>query len=458
MDLSELVVDRSPAGIAATVGRLIRTGELRPGARIPTVRDVAAQLRVSPATVSGAWHALSEAGLVRSRGRAGTFVLDQTSASLPPRYRDLAASDQVPYRLDLSSGTPDPLLLPPVGAAFAHLARRTQAATTSSYLGPAVIAPLERRLRAEWPFEPEELTVVDGAMDGVARTLEVLARLGTRVVVEDPGFPPFFDLLDLLGAERVPVQVDEHGMRPELLAAALDLRPAVVLLQPRAQNPTGASLTQDRAEELAHVLRTHPDGADVMVLEDDHSAGISRASAVSLGPHLPGRVVHVRSFSKSHGPDLRIAAVGGPAPVLRKIIARRMLGPGWTSRMLQSVLLELLTDASARSAVAHARETYRVRQRELARAVTVAGARLRTGDGLNMWLPVTDERAALLHLAATGIRAAPGTPFSAQLDGPSAAGTSRVRPAPHLRISLGPVRDSYAALGATLAAAASSTT
>ncbi|PFG33598.1 aminotransferase class I/II-fold pyridoxal phosphate-dependent enzyme [Sanguibacter antarcticus] len=458
MDLSQLVVDRSPAGIAATVGRLIRTGELRPGSRIPTVRDVAAQLHVSPATVSGAWHALSEAGLVRSRGRAGTYVLDQTSPWLPPRYQDLAASDQVPYRLDLSSGTPDPLLLPPVGAAFAHLARRTQAATTSSYLGPAVVAPLEHRLRAEWPFEPEELTVVDGAMDGVARTLEVLTGLGTRVVVEDPGFPPFFDLLDLLGAERVPVAMDDHGMRPDLLAAALGSRPAVVLLQPRAQNPTGASLTQERAGELAHVLRTHHDGRDVVVLEDDHSAGISQAAAVSLGSHLPGRVVHVRSFSKSHGPDLRIAAVGGPAPVLRKIIARRMLGPGWTSRMLQSVLLELLTDPGSRTAVTHARATYRIRQRELSRAVTAAGATLRAGDGLNMWLPVADERAALLYLAATGIRAAPGAPFSASVDGPAATGGAGAAPAPHLRVSLGPVRDAYGALATTLAAAALSTT
>ncbi|WP_448629742.1 GntR family transcriptional regulator [Cellulomonas soli] len=85
------VEDRSPRGIAATVARLVRSGELRAGDRLPTVRDVAARLGVSPATVSGAWQALSAVGMVVSRGRAGTFVLPEPAGWLPPRYRDMTA-------------------------------------------------------------------------------------------------------------------------------------------------------------------------------------------------------------------------------------------------------------------------------------------------------------------------------------------------------------------------------
>jgi len=59
MDLAAHVDDRSPRGIAATVARMVRNGELRPGDRLPTVRFLAAELGVSPATVSGAWQALS---------------------------------------------------------------------------------------------------------------------------------------------------------------------------------------------------------------------------------------------------------------------------------------------------------------------------------------------------------------------------------------------------------------
>ena len=445
MDLLAALTERTPAGIAATIGQLVRSGDLPVGTRLPTVREVAASLQVSPGTVSAAWHALSDAGLVRSRGRAGTFVLAQTTTWLPPRYRDLASGAQVPYRLDLSSGTPDPQLLPALGPAFATLARRTAGATTSSYLGPPVLPPLEARLRAAWPFAPEALTVVDGALDGMSRTLDVLVGLGSRVAIEDPCFPPLLDLLDSLGVQRVGVGLDEHGLLPDELWRALDARCDVVVLQPRAQNPTGASMTSERARELARVLRTHPHGADVVVVEDDHSGAICQTADVSLGTYLAGRVVHVHSYSKSHGPDLRIAAVGGPARVLERVVARRMLGPGWTSRMLQSVLLELLTDRTTQQQVAGARDAYRRRQREVARAVEASGGRLRRGDGLNMWLPVADERAALVSLAAQGVRAAPGSPFRVDAPGPGEA---------HLRISVGSVRDAFDALGTALASAA----
>ena len=81
MDLASHVDDRSPRGIAATVARLVRGGDLRPGDRLPTVRHLAADLGVSPATVSGAWQALSAVGIVISRGRAGTVVLPPPARS-----------------------------------------------------------------------------------------------------------------------------------------------------------------------------------------------------------------------------------------------------------------------------------------------------------------------------------------------------------------------------------------
>lgn len=455
MDVFESIADRSPAGIAAAVGTAVRSGHLATGARLPTVRDVALRLGVSPATVSGAWRALGEAGLVQARGRAGTFVLPQTTSWLPPRYADLAQGAQVPYRLDVSSGTPDPQLLPPVGQAFARLARRTAGATASTYLGQPVLAPLEKRLRAAWPFVPEALTVVDGAMDGLSRTLDVLVGLGSRVAVEDPGFPPFFDLLDALGAQRVPVPLDADGMTPEGLRAALDDGCDVVLVQPRAQNPTGATLSDVRVHELAAVVRRHRRGADVTVVEDDHSGAVCGTAETSLGTLLPGQVVHVHSYSKSHGPDLRIAAVGGPARVVEALVARRMLGPGWTSRMLQSILLDLLTDAAAQDQVRTARAAYRTRQRELSRAMAARGLVVAPRDGLNMWVPVTDERAALVHLAAQGVRAAPGRPFrAAALTGRGTPGDDDAARPGHLRVSVGLVRDSYDQLGALLASAA----
>lgn len=445
--------DTTPRGIAGVIARLVNAGELDVGSRLPTVRELAGALGVSPATVSQAWQALARAGLIESRGRAGSFVRGAASARLAPRMRGMAAPND-PVRLDLSRGTPDPLLLPALGPALSRVSARAE---TGSYQDEPVIPGLARVLAASWPSAAESIMVVDGALDAISRTLDQVVRFGDRVVVEHPGFPPFLDLLDALGAEAVPVGLDEHGMRPDALAAALARRPVSLLLQPRAQNPTGASMTVERAEELARVIRSSDDG-DVVVIEDDHSGLISTEGDVTLGTWLPDRVVHVRSFSKSHGPDLRIAALGGPRSLIDRVMARRMLGPGWTSRMLQTILLDLLTDGASIDAVAEARRQYYTRQRALGDALRARGVAVAPADGINMWVPVLSERSALVQLAAAGIRVAAGSPFLAASSGSDAAGSTngaRSRPGgDFVRITVGVLHDGADGVADALATAA----
>ncbi|MEJ3405829.1 aminotransferase class I/II-fold pyridoxal phosphate-dependent enzyme [Rathayibacter sp. YIM 133350] len=431
---------QSPPEIAAALARLIHDGQLAPGDRLPTVRQMAADLGVSPATVSQAWQALARAGLIVSRGRAGSFVRSTDAPWLPPRTKGLAGYVGE-LRLDLSRGTPDPQLLPELERA---LTRVSAIAETPSYHDLPVIPELERVLRAAWPSTVEALTVVDGALDAISRSLDAVVRFGDRVIVESPGFPHFFDLLDALGAVRVPVALDQQGITPSSLRDALGSRPAALLLQPRAQNPTGVSMTADRARELARVIRSHPNGERLIVLEDDHSGQIAVAADVSLAEYLPEQVLHVRSFSKSHGPDLRIAALGGPAAILDRIVARRMLGPGWTSRMVQRIVYDLLTDGQSMAEVAEARRQYHARQRALASALEGWGLKPGRSDGINTWVAVADERSALVQLAAAGIRVAPGTPFFA-----TDAGAPQF-----VRVTVGMVRDEAVEVAAALAAAA----
>lgn len=438
-DLSVLE-DRTPQGIAGLFARAVRAGDLVPGDRLPTVRAVAAELGVSPATVSAAWQALRRTGVVVSRGRSGTFVLDTPRTWLTPRQQGLVGDPGDAVRLDLSRGTPDPALLPALGPAFGRVSAR---AFTGVYQDEPVLPQLRQVLARTWPCPAEALTVVDGAMDGITRVLERVVGLGDRVVLESPGYPMFFDLVESLGAEIVPVDLDRHGIRPSSLRAALDTSPVAVVLQPRAHNPTGISTTMTRARSLAETIRRCP--APPWVIEDDHSGSISTSPDVSLGVHLPQRTVHVRSFSKSHGPDLRIAAVGGPATLIDSIIRRRMLGPGWTSRMVQTILYDLLTEARSLDEVAEARRQYFGRQRDLVARLAELGVHVPAPDGINLWLPVRDERAALAHLAAAGIRVAPGGPF---VPGPQAV--------PHVRVTSGLVPPEHAAgVAAALVAAAS---
>lgn len=432
------IEQRTPAGIAAAIGRLIASGRLAPGDRLPTVRLLADELHVSPATISHAWQALAGVGLIVSRGRGGTFVQDAAPRWLPARSQSMIGAVGR-ARLDLSRGTPDPQLLPPLGPA---LSRVSQRAVTPSYQDLPIIPELLEVLRNSWPYPVETITIVDGALDAISRCLDAVTRFGDRVIVENPSFPPFFDLLDQLGLERLPVAVDQHGLVPAEFSAALELGPVAVILQPRAHNPTGASMSLERAEHLAGLLRTST-AAKTIVIEDDHSADISIAPDVSLGRWFPERTLHVRSFSKTHGPDLRMAALGGPAALIDPIVSRRMLGPGWTSRMLQTILLDLLTTGDSMARVSEARHIYFARQRALSDALHEFGLDVAQADGINTWLPVQNERDALVRLAAAGIRVAGGSPFLATEGGPA-----------FIRVTAGALPDDVRPVAEALAAAA----
>lgn len=431
------ITERSPQGIATGIARLITTGDLAAGDRLPTVRELAADLGISPATVSHAWQTLSAAGLIVSRGRSGSFVRDEPREWLPRRYRGL--DGQLDARLDLSRGTPDPELLPALGPALARVGARAE---TASYQAKPDIPELHDLLREMWPAPVESITVVNGALDAIDRALAALVRYGDRVVVENPTFPPFIDLLDHYGLEAIGVDLDAEGMRPDAFAAALGSSPAIVLLQPRAHNPTGISMSSGRAEQLAGILERSRTAQDAIVIEDDHSGSISSSPDVSLATWLPSRVLHVRSFSKSHGPDLRIGAIGGPRHLVDRVVARRLLGPGWTSRMTQSILHELLTHPTSAAEIDEARAAYATRQSALATAVQDAGGWLSGGDGINAWMRVADERAAVVQLAAVGIRVAQGGPFQ--------LGTAQD---PHIRVTVGMLRDEVDTVGAALAVA-----
>jgi DNA-binding transcriptional MocR family regulator len=431
------VEDRSARGIAAAVSRLITAGKLPAGGRLPTVREVARELAVSPTTVSEAWRSLTRAGAIRTRGRSGTFVATGEPARPGWRYSQLGNPVATVSR-DLSTGVPDHALLPDLTDA---LKRIGDGRLTSSYLDAPVLIGLEEVLRERWPFRPETLTVVDGALDALDRIIGAVVRFGDHVVVENPAFPPLLDLLQAVGATVAGVPLDDDGPVPAALREVLAGRPAVaVFLQPRAHNPTGVSIPPDRAAELAAVLRDFP---DVLVVEDDHAGDIATAPPVSLGRHLPERTVHVAGFSKSHGPDLRLAAIGGSATVLDRLAGRRLLGPGWSSRLLQGVLLDLLTDQAAVAQVRTAREAYRERRTALLDALRERGATATAADGINLWLAVDDQQNAMVALAAHGIAVAPGAPF-----GVTALATD------HVRVTAGLVADGHPGLADALAAAA----
>ncbi|MEP7369691.1 MAG: aminotransferase class I/II-fold pyridoxal phosphate-dependent enzyme, partial [Dermatophilaceae bacterium] len=118
-------------------------------------------------------------------------------------------------------------------------------------------------------------------------------------------------------------------------------------------------------------------------------------------------------------------------------------GQGWSSRVLQRVLLNLLTDPAAVATVAHARDEYTRRRVALVAALASRGIHIADGDGLNLWVPVHDESAAIVRLARQGVGVTPGSPFEVIPGGGS-----------HVRVTAGLVTAGHEDLAEVLAAAA----
>lgn len=411
------IEDRTAGEIARSIGALVARGELEPGARLPTIRRLAAALEVSPSTVADAWQILLRHGVISTDRRRGTTVR-ATPGGDDGRYWQVPVAPGT-IELDLSTGTPDKALLPPLGPVLHEL--HADLAVTS-YLDPPLVPELGVELRRRWPYEPAEITVVDGAQDALDRCVQQLVAFGDPVVVEDPTFPPLLDMLEIAGAAVTAIPVDADGIDVNLLGVAMSTDPVAVFIQPRAHNPTGAHLSASRARAIARAVN----GTRTVVVEDDHSGTATGVGLESVGVHRPDQVLHIRSFSKSHGPDLRIAALGGPKELIAGIVRRRRLGPAWTSRLIQQILHALLTDPAVERQVEAAAQEYQQRRDALAALLDAHGVEVAPGVGLNMWIRVSDEQRAVVALAAHGIGVAPGSPFRLENDGEH-----------HIRLSLG---------------------
>ncbi|WP_251092518.1 aminotransferase class I/II-fold pyridoxal phosphate-dependent enzyme [Streptomyces sp. Caat 7-52] len=397
------ITGRSAAEIAAAVERAVGAGELRPGQPLPPMRELAAQLGVNPNTVAAAYRTLRERGVIETAGRRGSRVRSKPATT----GREELRVQVPPGGRDLSTGNPDPALLPRLAPALAAAAGEGDRRPVL-YGDDPVDADLARLARAELdadgvPAGP--LTVTSGSLDAIERVLAAHLRPGDTVAVEDPGWGSALDLVPALGLRLAPVGVDDDGPRADDLRRALESGARALIVTDRAQNPTGASVAATRARALRAVLRDHP---ETLLIEDDHGHGI-----VDLPLHpLAGVTRHwafVRSAAKAYGPDLRLAVLAGDPVTMDRVRGRQRLGPGWVSLLLQRAVVHLWTDGAVdRPAVAR---SYGERRDALVDALAERGVTAHGRSGMNVWVPVPDETGAVARLVQGGWAVAPGARF-----------------------------------------------
>lgn len=382
--------------IAGTVARLLREGKINDGARLPAVRELAANFSVSPATISQAWTLLRERGLAHGRGKAGVTVSAFSTVD-----SIMGSSMHVDSR-DLRHLTPDPSLLP--SRLTDALQESLHIKHVNTYSTIPILAELEDAVRETWPYNPQSFLSTHGGSDGLALTLRALTVPGDRVVIQNPTAPTVLRLLRNLSLIGVPVEEDDLGPTPAGLRHGLSTQPSVFLIQPKARVPTGSVVNDERAEELAYVLYR----SDTNIVEFDDINQLSRFDSSSIGTWLPGRTVLIRSFSKSHGPDLRIGVIGGAQHHIQAIYTRINAGRSWSSKIMQGAVAWMLKDETTKQEIQTAQREYFNRLNTLHQALTDRSKTLTDTDGLCLWLPVKNEEGAIQYLKNHGYLTFPG--------------------------------------------------
>ncbi|MER7956560.1 PLP-dependent aminotransferase family protein [Streptomyces sp. NPDC096030] len=364
----------------------VRTGRLTPGTRLPSSRELAADLGVSRGLVTEAYEQLTAEGYLRSDRGAGTWVGETVRAATDRAVRDRAATDRavrdraVPdaaprppdMRIDFRPGTPDLSLFP--RAAWASAQRSVLSALPHRALGypdPRGLPELRTALagmlarRRGTVADPERLVVCSGVAQASTLLGFVLRARGLRTVgIEDPGSPEHGRLFASTGLDTVWLPVDDEGLLPGALTAS-GVR--AVVATPSHQFPTGIAYSAARRAALLDWARS----VDGYVLEDDYDGDFryDRAPVGALQGLDPERVVYAGSVSKSLAPGLRLGWMLVPHELLAEVVERKRTMDLGNPALDQALLAEFVTRGAYDRQLRRCQRAYRERRDALLAAL-----------------------------------------------------------------------------------------
>jgi GntR family transcriptional regulator/MocR family aminotransferase len=430
----DIEVDRDAAlpqflQIARALTHDIRRGRLRPGDRLPGSRDLAAAARVHRNTILAAYRELIAEGWLEAEQGRGTFVAraipesrgravsrnERVRRGAPQRAGFPVPTGPEVYRppvlprgtLNLSSGAPDPRLVPAtaIGRAYRRvLARRAEALLSygDPEGHPALRTALASMLAATraLPIGAEDVVVTRGSQMALSLVARALLRPGDVVGAEGLGYRPAWEAFRAAGARVVPLPVDGCGIDVEALAALHDRTPVrAVYLTPHHQYPTTVTLTPARRLQVLALAGRQR----FAIVEDDydHEFHYEGRPVLPLASADPARVViYVGTLSKVLAPGLRLGYVVAPPDVVQRITAIRSLLDIQGDHAMEAAIAGVIDDGELQRHVARARRTYAERRNVLAAALRrelgdEAEFRLPSG-GMALWVrftsPVDVER------------------------------------------------------------------
>lgn len=326
-------LDRAPAyqKLAGTLEAMIRSRSLRPGDRVPSVRQFSAQQRVSVPTALHAYVTLESRGLIEARPKSGFYVRARLADLVPaprtatgrPKVTDLSTLDPLdslladhnnPDLIPLGAALPGPELLPSLKLArsMGVIARRLGPESVGYDMAPGNLSVRQAiaRRSLEWggALRPEDLVIVNGGTEGLTLALRATCEPGDTVAIESPCYFGLVAMLRDLGLKALPIPVDcTHGLDLDALEAALaKTRIAACVVMPNFQNPTGTFMPDAARERLFTLLKTKR----VPLIEDDIYGDLPhegrRPRCLKALDPSGDCVILCGSFSKTLAPGYRV--------------------------------------------------------------------------------------------------------------------------------------------------------
>ncbi|PHV65020.1 aminotransferase-like domain-containing protein [Williamsia muralis] len=412
-----------------------------PGTRLPSVRSLQEQHRVSPNSVQRVLRDLATEGLVDVRPGAGSFV----AAAAPPRspadtsWQESVLGARMPPELSrtldlwrvpgsevvrLKGGYLDDELLPhaALDAAMTRAIKRSR--SWGRY--PIEGSPELRRWFASEidGIHASEVIVTAGGQTALSVAVRALIRPGESVIVESPTYTGLIAIVRSHGAEVIPVPMDSKGIRTDLLADAISRTGSrLLVVQPAFANPSGVTLAGERRRQIIELAEQH----SLFVIEDDYARylGIDGDPPPPLTAQDPnGHVVHIRSLTKPVGPGMRVAALCARGPALARLRAAKMLDDFYVAGPVQEAAVEFLNSPAwprhnrqVRRALGERRDALLGSLGRLIPQIEVAAV---PRGGMHLWVRLPDglddrDVAAAAH--AEGVMVGEGTPwFPAESD------------------------------------------
>lgn len=374
---------------------LIFSLQLMPGELLPSTRELAAALKISRKTVSRVYDDLTSQGFIHSKTGIGTFV-----CRIPPEVASpvqkkskltVAACPLSTYgeRLmhdsswepthqgelpELHFGAPPADRLPVASwrKALLKVLRELDLAAIDYDTDPFGYYPLRRaiasylgRARA-LRCQPEQLIVFSNALSHLRLLSRMLVDQGTPVAVENPGFPFARRIFGSLGADLIPIDVDDDGIKLDALRSIQS--PKIVYVTPSHQDPTGVVLSLPRRQELLEwASKNH-----CLIVEDDYDCEFrytgTRIPALAAMDKSES-VIYLGDFWKTLFPIVNVGYVVLPVPLVD--VFKKAQSLGWTKEntslpMLDSLCLkEFIDEGSYENHIRRTREIYARRYRNL---------------------------------------------------------------------------------------------